>query len=30
VINSSDVTVDKVELDEYLTGLYTEALYIGW
>jgi hypothetical protein len=29
VINSSDVTVDKVELDEYLTGLYTEALYMG-
>jgi hypothetical protein len=29
VINSSDVTVDKTELDEYLTGLYTEALYMG-
>lgn len=29
VINSSEVTVDKTELDEYLTGLYTEALYMG-
>jgi hypothetical protein len=29
VINNSDVTVDKSELDEYLTGLYTEALYMG-
>jgi DNA repair exonuclease SbcCD nuclease subunit len=29
VINNSDVTVDKLELDEYLTGLYTEALYVG-
>jgi hypothetical protein len=29
VINSSDVTVDKTELDEYLTKLYTEALYMG-
>jgi DNA repair exonuclease SbcCD nuclease subunit len=29
VINNSDVTVDKSELNEYLTGLYTEALYMG-
>lgn len=29
VIDTSDVTVDKKELEEFLTGLYTEALYVG-